>query len=153
MRLVIGIGNTLRGDDGIGVAIAQRLAEQHSAPNLHVITCHQLTPELIGLISQAEQVIFIDASVEQPLGSVQAVPLHVEAAKALSAHHTTPSALLLAAKVLYGAQPRSTLIAVGARHFGYGEQFSAPVAAALPRAAQLALTLLDMPAAHSGDLH
>jgi hydrogenase maturation protease len=153
MRLVIGIGNTLRGDDGIGVAIAQRLAEQHSAPNLHVITCHQLTPELIGLISQAEQVIFIDASVQQPLGSVQALPLRVEPAKELSAHHTTPSALLLAAKVLYGAQPRSTLIAVGAQHFSYGEQFSAPVAAALPRAAQLALTLLNMPTAHSGDQH
>ncbi|MFQ3535605.1 MAG: hydrogenase maturation protease [Aggregatilineales bacterium] len=143
MRLVIGIGNTLRGDDGIGVAVAEHIAARHSAPDLQVIACHQLTPELIPLISQAEQVIFIDASVSQPAGSVQVLPLAVEDACVPSVHHTTPAALLAAAKTLYGAQPRGMLVAVGAQDFGYSEQLSARVAQALPRAAQLILSLLE----------
>lgn len=143
MRLVIGIGNTLRGDDGIGVAVAERVAAQHSAPDLEVIVCHQLTPELIALISQAEQVIFVDASVTQPSGSLQVRPLDPEQAPLLSIHHASPAALLMAAKVLYGAQPPSTLITIGAAEFGFTEQFSQPVAEALPRAVQLILSLLE----------
>jgi hydrogenase maturation protease len=143
MRLVIGIGNTLRGDDGIGVAVAEQVAAQHSAPDLEVIACHQLTPELIALISQAEQVIFVDASVTQPSGSLRVQPLDPEQAPMLSVHHTAPSALLMAAKVLYGAQPHSTLITVGAQEFSFTEQFSQPVAEALPRAVRLVLSLLE----------
>lgn len=147
MRLVIGIGNTLRGDDGVGAAVAQQVAAQQHLPDLQVITCHQLTPELTALISQAEQVIFVDASVNLPAGVVQALPLSLENAQKLSAHHTAPAALLMAAKVLYGAQPRSTLVAIGAQHFGYGEQLSESVASALPHATQLILRLL------SGEVH
>ncbi len=143
MRLVIGIGNTLRGDDGIGVRVAQRLAAQHSAPDLEVIACHQLTPELIAPISQAEQVIFVDASATQPAGSVQAQPLHLQSAPPLSAHHVTPAALLMAADLLYGAQPRGALISVGAQDFSFGERLSPPVAEALPRAVALVLSLLE----------
>ncbi|MCS6870317.1 MAG: hydrogenase maturation protease [Anaerolineae bacterium] len=150
MRLVIGIGNTLRGDDGIGVAVAQHIAAQHSTPDLQVVTCQQLTPELIALISQAKQVIFVDASVTQPSGSVQAQPLDLDGARLLSVHHTAPSALLMAAKVLYNAQPPSTLVTIGGQDFGFTEQFSEPVAQALPRAAQLIMSLLET---QSGKAH
>ena len=43
--LVIGYGNTLRSDDGVGVWIAGQLAVLH-LPNVDVRTCHQLFPEL-----------------------------------------------------------------------------------------------------------
>jgi hydrogenase maturation protease len=142
MQLVIGIGNTLRGDDGVGVVVAQQLAAQQPSPDLQVIVCQQLTPELTALISQAEQVIFVDASVNISAGAVQVTPLDPENARALATHHMAPAALLMAAKVLYGAQPRSVLVAIGAQHFGYGEQLSAAVASALPRATQLILSLL-----------
>jgi hydrogenase maturation protease len=141
MRLVIGIGNTLRGDDGIGVAVAQQLAAQH-LPDLQVIACHQLTPELTALISQAEQVIFVDASANLSAGDVKVIPLDLDSARALATHHWAPTALLMAAKVLYSAQPRSALVAIGAQHFGYCEQLSEAVARALPRATQLILSLL-----------
>ncbi|PJF35508.1 MAG: hypothetical protein CUN49_10210 [Candidatus Thermofonsia Clade 1 bacterium] len=143
MQLVIGIGNTLRGDDGVGVAVAQSLAEQHSAPDLQVIACQQLTPELAALISQAEQVIFVDASLNLPVGKVQVQPLDAAAEQACSAHHTAPSALLGLAKALYGAQPRSALVAIGAQAFGFSEQLSAPVAQALPQALHLVMGLLS----------
>jgi len=141
MRLVIGIGNTLRGDDGVGVAVAQQLAAQH-LPDLRVIACHQLTPELTALISQAEQVIFVDASTNLSAGDVKVIPLDLDSARALATHHWAPTALLMAAKVLYSAQPRSALVAIGAQHFGYCEQLSESVARALPRATQLILSLL-----------
>ncbi|MBO9308211.1 MAG: hydrogenase maturation protease [Chloroflexi bacterium] len=147
MRLVIGIGNTLRGDDGVGAAVAQQLAAQQHLPDLRVIACHQLTPELTALISQAEQVIFVDASANLSAGEVKVIPLELDLAdlenvRSLTTHDWAPAALLMAAKALYGAQPRSALVVIGAQHFEHCEQLSESVRRALPCATQLILSLL-----------
>lgn len=63
--LVIGIGNPLRGDDGVGRWLAER-AEQlppgtpTGDPPL-VRTVQQLTPELAAELTDARRVLFIDA--------------------------------------------------------------------------------------------
>lgn len=60
--LVIGIGNTLRCDDGFGWYAAQRLEELLPPGSAQVQVCHQLDPEFAETISKARLVIFIDAS-------------------------------------------------------------------------------------------
>ena len=61
MVLVIGYGNLLRGDDGIGQILANGLEERIQHPSVKFLACHQLTPELAEPISRADTVIFIDA--------------------------------------------------------------------------------------------
>ena len=51
--LVIGYGNPLRGDDGIGWSAANALAEGMQDDRVRIVACIQLTPELAESIAQA----------------------------------------------------------------------------------------------------
>ena len=51
-RLVIGIGNPLRGDDGVGPLRAEQAGGR---------SVHQLTPELAAELPELEAVLFIEA--------------------------------------------------------------------------------------------
>jgi hydrogenase maturation protease len=61
--LVIGYGNTLRSDDGVGQRVAEAVTAL-SLPDVKTVSCDLLTPEWADPISQAKQVIFVDASVD-----------------------------------------------------------------------------------------
>jgi hydrogenase maturation protease len=56
---VIGIGNTLMGDDGVGVRIAEKLAGQ--LQGARVVTGHMAGMSLMPAVMSAEVVIFVDA--------------------------------------------------------------------------------------------
>lgn len=132
--LIIGYGNPLRRDDGIGLAAAQQLANDLDIPDVQVVACHQLTPELAEPISRTTRVIFIDARDDDPAGQVICQPLlrAPESAPAF-AHHLTPAALLACAYVLYHANPSEALVmTVNGACFEYGEGLTPQVAAALP---------------------
>lgn len=58
--LVIGVGNELRRDDGLGPWLAGRIAES-GIPGVATRTVQQLTPELAAAIVQHDRVLFIDA--------------------------------------------------------------------------------------------
>ena len=68
--LVIGVGNPLRGDDGLGWHAAEHLRERLVELHATVTSCHQLIPELAEPVSRAERVIFIDARVGPTPGTV-----------------------------------------------------------------------------------
>ena len=57
--LVIGLGNPLRGDDGVGWWLAQRAETHRSAPR--VLRRSLLTPELSLELVMARRVLFLDA--------------------------------------------------------------------------------------------
>ena len=59
--LVIGYGNDLRCDDGIGQKVAKELNLNSSFTNLKSLAVSQLTPELAETIVKADIVIFVDA--------------------------------------------------------------------------------------------
>jgi len=69
--LIIGYGNTLRGDDGFGWRAAEQLAASHSIGDVEVQTQHQLTPELAQTMSEADTVVFLDAAADGPPGQVR----------------------------------------------------------------------------------
>jgi len=133
MLLVIGYGNPLRGDDGVGQIAARRLSERPLADQVEVLPCHQLTPELAWPISRADLVIFIDAGLDQPPGAVACRPIEPLEAGGAWTHAASPSALLAGALELYGARPRALLVSIGVASLDYHEQLSEPVSAALQR--------------------
>lgn len=123
--LIIGYGNTLRGDDGAGQRVADQVNDWH-LDNVRSLSLHQLTPELAADIAEAETVIFIDAisPTEQPITQIQITPLQAEETTSHWAHFQDPRSLLLLTQKVYGTVPPSWWILIPAINFEFGEQLS-----------------------------
>lgn len=132
MLLIIGYGNTLRGDDGVGCYAAQMIAKRGVFEGVLVIQQQQLTVELVEPISRASQVIFIDACVGEPAGEIHVLPVQPAEGDAIFTHTLTPAALLAGALLLYGSAPHATLFTLSGAYFGFAERLSPLVARALP---------------------
>jgi len=133
--LIIGWGNPLRGDDGVGWRAAQLLtgAGALQGHEVTVRVSHQLMPELAEEISRSEFVVFIDASCDNSAGEVRLEPVKPDhAPSAAFSHQLSPPALLGMAERLYGSRPEACFFSVGARSFEYGEELSPEVESALP---------------------
>ncbi|HXX16769.1 MAG TPA: hydrogenase maturation protease [Candidatus Eremiobacteraceae bacterium] len=145
--LILACGNTLRGDDGVGLYVANSLADELRDPEITIQCDHQWTPELAEPISEAELVIFVDASASLPPGEIACQPLQpAPNPPAQFTHQTSPSALLSLAAELYGHIPaRSYLLTVGGKSFDLLEELSEPVRQAVPAVLQRIRELLSRP--------
>lgn len=129
--LIIGYGNPLRGDDGLGWRVAERLAAEW--PEAQTLTCQQLTPELAEPISRAARLVFVDAAAHGPPGTIHEQPLQPDASSPASfTHHVTPGVLLALSEKLFGHLPEAVLFSVAGESFDFGQALSLPVEAALP---------------------
>ena len=143
--LIVGYGNPLRGDDGMGWHAAEMLRQSVDDPEVEIITVHQLTPELMGPVSEAGSVIFLDAAASGEPGAVTQRRIDTGATPAGDfTHHVTPETLLEGARILYGRRPPATLLSVAGADFEPGDQLSEPVRGALPEVVRLALQLLNI---------
>lgn len=129
--LVIGYGNRLRGDDGVGTTIAE-IVETWQMPGVGTITPHQLTPELADSLSQVDMALFIDASWNLLAGEVSVTPVCSVEHELIVSHYATPSGLLSLARSLYGCAPDAWWVQIGIEDTALGEQFSTPVERAIP---------------------
>jgi len=138
--LILACGNTLRGDDGVGMWLAD-WAEQRfrTESRVRVLARQQWTPELAGDIAPAESVLFIDCSIASPPGSLNLTPVAPAAGQQeLATHHQGAAELLALARELYNSLPRQALLlTIGAGATELGEVFSSAVTAALPGACRL----------------
>jgi len=133
--LVIGYGNPLRRDDGVGWHVAATIEAQREGPEIEVITCQQLLPELAERISRAKSVYFVDATRAGAPGEWRCQPIQAESAASALVHFVTPGALLAMAEKLFGAVPTTYLFTVCGASFELGEELSVVVAAAVPSVA------------------
>jgi hydrogenase maturation protease len=129
--LIVGFGNSLRGDDGLGQAAAAALA---AAPpeGAVVLATHQLTPEIAQQLAAVELAVFVDAAAGAAAGSIAVEPVAPTGGGPGLDHHLDPPALLALSARLYGRAPAAFLVRVGAGSFELGAELSAPVRAALP---------------------
>jgi hydrogenase maturation protease len=137
MILVIGYGNTLYGDDGIGPHIVEQLADMELPGDIEYLVMRQLTPELVEVISRADTVIFVDAADgEMPQGisarELTEADMPSDQKPGAFTHHVEPAALLQSARFLYGRSPRASLYTVRGENFKLGDSFSPQVESALP---------------------
>ena len=130
--LVIGIGNPLRRDDGLGREVAEQLARDgEKGCDMHSV--HQLTPELAQEMAAASLVVMVDASREGEPGEVRlrSVPPSAQAS-AVGAHFTAPEELAALTALVYGQCPPVVLVTMAGTDFSLGEQLSAIVAQNIP---------------------
>lgn len=168
--LVIGVGNRLRGDDGVGPAVADALA---GLDGVSVLEMTQLTPELATEVAAAPVVVIVDARVGVPPGSVHtarvdapAGPTHTARVDAPAGpihgngvdvqtdptdagarppaitHHVTPAQLLRLAGLAFGRVPPAFEVGIGVSSLDGTGGLSAPVAAAVPEAVAVVTSLL-----------
>lgn len=132
--LVIGYGNPLRGDDGLGWHAIQQLAQTAWSDDVELRAPHQLTIELADPISKADYVIFIDACTGGEPGTVSICPLTPDgtAGSAATTHHVSPSLLLTIARELYGSSPDAVALGVNTTSFDFTEVLSEPIQTAMP---------------------
>ena len=154
--LVIGYGNTLRGDDGAGPCAAQFIGARRAGGRwggaLRTLAVHQLLPELVDDIAHAGRVIFIDAYLVTEANEMStahgAAPLRIDAVEAVEAvdgraeaglsavHASSPVALLALCARLYASVPPAWVVGIPAYDF-------APGAAISPRTAQRIMDAVD----------
>ena len=136
---VIGIGNTLRRDDGAGWLLAQAVAATLTEAGcpVHLTLQHQLLPELAAeaVELQPAQILFVDASAA--VTSPQCTPL-LPGTVADSSHGLTPAGLLTLLQRLYALQPAGWLLQTPGQEFGHGEGLSENARQALQTAPALA---------------
>jgi hydrogenase maturation protease len=123
--LIIGYGNELRSDDGIGPQVARTVAGWE-LPSVKSLVLHQLTPEIAADLADTEYALFVDACHSVCSASVQITPLSIDLptdgsfSMPVLAHGCSPTALLTLTQRLYGRHPQAWLIQIPADQFGLG---------------------------------
>ena len=120
--LVIGYGNELRSDDGVGPKTAAAIADWN-LPGVHTLTCHQLTPELAVPIAATQCVVFIDACVDS--STVELRELQPAKPDQIMAHAPDPQVLLRLAKDIFGRSPMAFWLTIPIETIAFGEGLSA----------------------------
>lgn len=122
MLLLIGYGNTLRSDDGVGPRVLEAV-EALQLRNVRTIACDLLTPELADPVASADVVVFVDAAVDSPR-EVQLRPLKPADSSQLMAHAADPRTVLALARDVFGRTPAAWWLTIPVENMGIGEELS-----------------------------
>jgi hydrogenase maturation protease len=126
--LIIGYGNPLRGDDGLGWHVAIQCVREFDWHEVEVEACHQLTPELAEEASHARLIIFVDAELNGSPGQIKERDIEPDTSSPPTfSHSLTPAELVACAHALYGTTPLAHLITVTGQCFEYTESLSEAV--------------------------
>ncbi|MGF1498304.1 MAG: hydrogenase maturation protease [Elainellaceae cyanobacterium] len=142
--LIIGYGNTLRRDDGLGYYAAEQVA-QWELEGVRSLPCHQLTPELAADIAQVEKVIFVDATApsDQAPTEVTVERLTAEEEGIDMGHGLSPRSLLILTHMAYQTRPEAYHILIPAETFDFGETLSDRAHAGLAEALTAIQQIID----------
>jgi hydrogenase maturation protease len=153
--LIIGYGNTLRRDDGVGAVAARRLvADQRlSGSDVEVQERYQLLPEMALDIAEATLVILVDADMRGLPGSIEIQPIDPEVAPrsdadargqpGASSHHVGGGELVALAVQLTGRRPEVVAVGIGVADTELGEGLSPVVETALLKVVEIVVDLVE----------
>lgn len=131
--LVIGYGNLDRGDDGVAYhvvnALRQRLGQrllsedetglEELGGQTDSVLLTQLVPELVHTMANYQQVIFVDAHVQEGVPELYCAPVSPEGAPSSFSHHMTPAVLLALLRTILHAEPKGHIVSIRGYDFGF----------------------------------
>ncbi len=151
--LLVGLGNPILGDDGVGWKVIEQVQANLENRALNVdLDCLSLGGlSLMERVIGYERVILVDAMAtgQCPAGSVQVIPLEAlpnpSAGHSASAHDVSLLTALQTAKAMGLPVPQIVeVVAIETdRVYDFSEALSPAVAAAVPLACQRVLNLLE----------
>lgn len=119
--LVIGYGNTLRGDDGIGPSVAGEVAAL-GLSGVRVMVVHQLTPELAADLADARGAVFVDSKV--CVGPTTVERIEAAPTGSVMTHAADPRGLMALCEAIYQRCPESWLVTAPGIDFGFHDGLS-----------------------------
>ncbi|TCV80097.1 HyaD/HybD family hydrogenase maturation endopeptidase [Sulfurirhabdus autotrophica] len=147
--LVLGIGNTLLSDEGVGVHVISQLQALGNLPdNVTLMDGGTLSFILAGSIEDAENLIVIDAAdLQCAPGTVQTfigedMDRFLGANRKFSVHEVGLLDLMAVAHLAGHLPVRRALIGIQPHLLDWGDAPSPAVAAAIPQACNMALNLI-----------
>jgi hydrogenase maturation protease len=146
--LVLGLGNSLSSDDGVGLHLLALLAEQPLGPKVLLRDGGTIGLALLGDIQDADALIALDACrMGQPPGRLgvfegPAMDKRLRGTKR-SAHEVALADLMDAARLVDALPDRRALIGIEPGSTGWGLEPGPAVAAALPKAVAQVLRLIE----------
>jgi hydrogenase maturation protease len=149
--LVLGYGNTLRRDDGVGAVVAERMAADARFAGVVVRAAYQLLPEMALDFAEQDLVIFVDADLRAAPGAIEVRWLDADpprsdadarAEPGASSHHVGGGELVALAEQLTGHRPAAAAVGIGVVDLELGEGLSPTVEAAVPAAVEAVLALM-----------
>lgn len=148
--LVIGYGNALRSDDGVGWHAAELMSADPRLERVQVLQRHQLTPELALDVSVAAVVVLVDASSTAPAATVTVTRVDpADGGGSPWSHMLVPATLVALADELYGRAPDVYVVSIGVASFDVGDSLSPEVAGAMPLIVDTVVELLGAQALSS----
>ena len=160
--LVIGFGNKDRADDGVAFcvvnALRRRLGQETLSDDnsgmdelgaeVDSIFLVQLTPELMDVLVDYRQVIFVDAHVYEAMDNLYCAPVTPQYAASTFTHHMTPAMLLALLKLLHHPEPVGHLVSIRGYDFDFHRELSPDTRALVEPAVDYILRLAaSLPAA------
>jgi hydrogenase maturation protease len=148
--LVAGIGNVFLGDDGFGVALADRLARRELPPGVDVVDFGIRGMDLAYAMEGYDAVVLLDATPRgQPPGTLYVIEAEIDDDDlAPDAHGMDPVKVLALARALGGSPPRTLVVGCEPLTRMTGEEdevvadISEPVRAALDEGVRMVESLL-----------
>jgi hydrogenase maturation protease len=143
--LVLGIGNPILSDDGVGIKVAHEVANRPNSPQITVAETSEAGLSVLDTIVGYDQVIIIDAiqTKEGKAGQIYHMkPEDFPSAKHLSSPHQIDLATALElGKMLNLAMPKKiTIFAVEAKDItSFSEKCTPEVEQAIPEVAKMVL--------------
>lgn len=134
--LIVGYGNDLRRDDGLGSLAVKLLKRRNKCEGCLFLTHHQPYPETVNLMRYLSHVVFIDARVGETPGEITVLPVQAVDAPGVpeaAPHHLALEWLLWMTRSLYGHKPDATVFTITGQDFGLGEGISDCVLRQIPR--------------------
>ena len=149
--LVVGLGNPILGDDGVGWKVAEQVKEKLSADSCVDVECLSLggISLMEHLIGYSRAILVDSFALDEPIGSILILKLddlpNYSAYHTTSPHDTSLQNAIAMGKAL-GAKLPDDVMVVGVatkRIHEFGESLSPPVADAVPLAAKFVLELIE----------
>ncbi len=119
---ILGIGNPLRSDDGVGAYVCQKI-EEINLPEVDVATTHQLDIGMLEDLTKFSAVVFVDASTKDSTVSFYELVKEKNPPQSFS-HHVNAALLVGLADKLYTTNTRFYICGIGAVNFEIGNSLS-----------------------------
>jgi hydrogenase maturation protease len=119
--LLVGIGNTLRGDDGVAAFVCREFLRRHPGM-VDCMLVQQLTTDLLDEWMQYDQIVLVDAAVSGP--SLAFRKVSPGANPSATSHHVNAALLVSLARTLYDQDLALMVLGIRGEDFGMKEELT-----------------------------
>jgi len=140
--VILGVGNLLLGDEGVGVHVARRMAQVELPAGIQVIEAGTMPTEALGLVGDIAKLVIVDAvATDGPAGAVYRLPASVVANTdaELSLHEFTLAEALAEWRLQGLDADRIVIIGVQPSKVEWSTELSSEVEANLPKIVDTAI--------------